>query len=69
VPCGDTVRILSDDGEWCHVQRRKKTGYMMREFLRIESGALYTFEIPHLTFDQASALMSYPGATMTEERG
>jgi hypothetical protein len=69
VPCGDTVRILSDDGEWCHVQWRKKTGYMMREFLRIESGALYTVEIPHLTFDQASALMSYPGATMTEERG
>lgn len=70
VPCGDSVTLLSPDVEWCLVQWKNKTGYMMTEFLIMPEGTLYTVEIPHLTYDQAEALKAmYPGAEAFEERG
>lgn len=33
IPVGDTVTILSTDGEWCHVGAGNQTGYMMAKFL------------------------------------
>lgn len=70
VPCGDTVTLIAPDAEWCLVQWKNKTGYMMTEFLIMPEETLYMVEIPHLTYDQAEALKAmYPGAEAFEERG
>ena len=70
VPCGETVTLISPDSEWSLVQWKKKTGYMMTQFLIMPDQVLYTAEIPHLTFDQAEALREmYPGTQVFEERG
>lgn len=70
VPCGDSVTVMEDGAEWCHVQWNRKEGYMMTRFLILPEVELYTVEIPHLTFEQAEALIAqYPGATMNGEGG
>ena len=38
IPLGETVTVLSRDGDWCRIQWNGKTGYMMTEFLAFEGG-------------------------------
>ena len=33
VPVGETVTVLAQEGDWCKVQWKGRTGYMMSEFL------------------------------------
>jgi hypothetical protein len=64
------VTLIAPDVDWCLVQWKNKTGYMMTEFLIMPEETLYMVEIPHLTYDQAEALKAmYPGAEAFEERG
>ena len=70
VPCGESVTLIMADADWCLIQWKNKTGYMMTEYLILPEETLYTVSIPHLTYDQAQALKdAYPGAQEYEERG
>lgn len=70
IPCGENVTLIAPNADWCLVQWKNKTGYMMTEFLILPEEILYTVSIPHLTYEQAQALKdAYPGAQEYEERG
>lgn len=69
VPCGETVTVLEDDGEWGHVRWKDKTGYMMSRFLIYEEdpGDRMSVLVPGLTLGEANQLISmYPGAEIWE---
>lgn len=62
VPCGETVEILNDEGEWSQVRWKNETGYMMSTFL-IKDQELVSVLIPDIPFEEAENLIRmYPGA-------
>ena len=70
VPCGETVEVIEQGSEWCHVKWRWHIGYMMTEFLVMPETVLYTVTIPHLSKEQAESVkIAFPGADVIEERG
>lgn len=67
IPCGSVVDVLESGEKWSKIRYRGKVGYMMSEFL-VPAGNEFTAHIPHLTEDQAKALLSrYPGSWMVSE--
>ena len=36
IPCGTEVEVLKEGGAWCRIRAMGRTGYMMREFLKME---------------------------------
>lgn len=70
VPCGSIVDVIEIGDEWSHIKWNGITGYMMTRFLQMDGAILWTVCVPHLTRDQAEAMISrYPGAWMTAEGG
>lgn len=64
VPCGETVEVLEYQEDWCRICWKKKTGYMMTEFLIFEDqDELVTVVIPNLTRKEAESIQEiYPNA-------
>lgn len=76
VPVFSIVDVLEKDcafssGEnWSKIQWTGRTGFMMSKFLNFNTTILWTVHIPHLTEDQARALLArYPGSWMISEEG
>lgn len=70
VPIGSLVDVLDYSDDWSKIRWAGRTGYMMSEFLQMSETILWTCHVPHLTEDQARALLQrYPGSWITDERG
>ena len=82
IKCGETVEVLSDDGEWAKVKWNGYTGYMMEQFLIFEEAdldpepepwepdeKLYCVTIHDLPKALAEEIASTYGGRIDEERG
>ena len=74
IPCGETVDVLSEDGEWSQVRWNGHTGYMMSKFL-IHEGAddpteeLFCVTIHDLPKSVAEGIVSMYGGSIRREVG
>lgn len=70
VPVFSLVDVIEKGDEWSRIRWTGRTGFMMSKFLNFNTTILWTAHIPHLTEDQARALLArYPGSWMISEEG
>lgn len=82
IRCGETVEVLSDDGEWAKVRWKGLTGFMMEQFLIFEEAdldpepepwepdeKLYFVTIHDLPKALAEEIANTYGGSINEERG
>ena len=70
VPVGTVVDLIERGDSWSRIRWKGISGYMMTKFLKIGKTILWTVHIPHMTQDQAQAIINrYAGAWMTSEGG
>ena len=70
VPCGARVTVLEPGTEWSHIKYEGKGGYMMSEFLKMDTPGeqKYRVSIPGQTKEEAEELQAkYPQAVVTPE--
>ena len=70
VPVFSLVDVIEKGDEWSHIKWTGRAGYMMSRFLNFNTTILWTAHVPHLTEEQARALLArYPGSWMISEEG
>ena len=70
VPCGARVTVLEPGTDWSHIKYEGKGGYMMSEFLKMDTPGeqKYRVSIPGQTKEEAEELQAkYPQAVVTPE--
>ena len=78
IPCGETVEVLSEDGEWAKIRWHGQTGYMMEKFLIFDETepepwepgeTLYFVTIHDLPKELAEEIAGTYGGSIKEEGG
>lgn len=71
IPCGETVEVLSDDGEWSKICWNGQTGYMMSKFLIYDSpvGEHFCVTIHDLSKELAEEIVNIYGGSISKEVG
>ena len=70
IPVGTMVDLIERGDSWSRIRWNGISGYMMSRFLKIGETILWTVHVPHITQDQAQAMIArYAGAWMTSEGG
>lgn len=69
IPCGETVDVLDNMGDWCKIRWMGKTGYMMTKFLLIpeKDEELYCVTIHDLPRALAEEIANTYGGSITKE--